>query len=351
MFKTILVPLDGSLRAEAALPIAARIAQNSGARLVLVRVVSFVSEYWPTMTTSYPSMAQAAIETDLEEAAAYLERIASSPKLAGITVKTTAQFGYIAPTILSVAISYASDLIVLCSHGASGMIHWVMGSVAEKIVHHASIPVLVMREGGTHMGSTPADLAQPLRMLIPLDGSTGAQAALEPGAVLLKAIAAPGQQTALHLARVITPPRNHLINQQKNAGASSLNEELARARHSLERVKDQLQQGQVAPTIAEQHIPVTWSVIPDKDIAGALLRVAEQGEEMEGTGVFGGCELIAISTHGRAAFQNWALGSITERILHATRRPLLVVHPPKQSEENASLYTRERLISGSAVYG
>ncbi len=58
MFKTILVPLDGSVRAETALPIATRIAQNSSARLVLVRVVSSVSEHRPSMAPSYPAMVQ-----------------------------------------------------------------------------------------------------------------------------------------------------------------------------------------------------------------------------------------------------------------------------------------------------
>lgn len=346
MFKTLLVPLDGSTRSEAALPVAARIARQTGAALVLVRVVSFLSEYWPAMTTTQPSLVQAVVETDLEEATAYLEKVAALPVLADLTVKTTAQFGPPAPTILAVAVSYNSDLIVLCSHGSAGMIHWMMGSVAEKIARYSSIPVLVVREAGIHLNGSQSDLAQPLRLLVPLDGSLGATEALEPGAELLRAMAAPGQKTALHLARVCQPPN-----------ADNLPEQLQREKHNLERARASLQQtvqqireGVLAPCVAEHQLPVTWSLLLNNDIANALLRVAEQGDDAEGAGAFGGCDLIAISTHGRSGFQRWTLGSITERILHATRRPILIVHPPKPAGWKESLVVGEYFPSDRFVH-
>lgn len=347
MFKTLLVPLDGSTRAEAALPVASRIARQSGATLVLVRVVSFLSEYWPATLTTYPSLAQAVVETDLAEANAYLETVASSAELAGITVQTTAQFGPPAPTILALAISYQSDLIVLCSHGTAGMIHWMMGSVAEKIARHASVPVLIVREAGIHLSGSPIDLAQPLRLLVPLDGSLGATAALEPGAELLRAMAAPGQKTALHLARVCQSPD----------GEGKTPEQFLREKHELEQAKGALQQtvqqireGGLAPCIAENQLPVTWSLLLNSGIANALLRVAEQGDDTEGAGAFGGCDLIAISTHGRSGFQRWTLGSITERILHATRRPILIVHPPNPAEWRETVMAGEHFSADRFVH-
>jgi nucleotide-binding universal stress UspA family protein len=268
------------------------------------------------------------VDTDLEVATAYLERLASDPELAGITVKTSVQSGQVAPTILAEAALYGGDLIVLCHHGSTGALHWIMGSVAEMVARHASIPVLVLREGATSLGSTPADLAQPLHMLVPLDGSAGAQAALEPGAELLTTLAAPGQKTALHLARVIPPVEG------KHAGLSEFlhtSDELTRAKHFLRQTTALLREGSLAPTIAQQHIPVTWSVLVDHDVSDALVRLAEQGEETEGVGVFGGCELLAIATHGRAGVQRWVMGSIAERMLAATTRPILIVHPQSQA--------------------
>jgi nucleotide-binding universal stress UspA family protein len=56
--------------------------------------------------------------------------------------------------------------------------------------------------------------------------------------------------------------------------------------------------------------------------------MAENGETVEGGGVFEGCGVIAMATHGYSGLQRWTVGSITERVLHATRLPLLIVRPP-----------------------
>lgn len=328
MFTTILVPLDGSSRAETALPVAARIAHHTGATLVLVRVVTFISEYWPAVMTAPPALAEAVVETDLAEATAYLEQVASSPELADLPVKTTVLSGSTAPTILEAATASKSDLIVLCSHGSTGMVRWMMGSVAEKIARYASVPVLVLHEGATHLNQSPVDVAQPLRLLVPLDGSIASNAALEPGASLLTALAAPGQKVALHLAHVLQPSHVKGVNSPHILSNSS---ELSQSKQFLSQTARFIQQGSFAPSIVQQHLPVTWSVTLDTDVASALLRIAEQGEEAEGAGVFGGCELIAISTHGQTSFQHWVMGSITERMLSATKRPILIVHPKEEA--------------------
>ena len=66
-----------------------------------------------------------------------------------------------------------------------------------------------------------------------------------------------------------------------------------------------------------------------------IIGVAENGEDAEGAGVFGGCDIIALATHGREGLQHWVMGSITERVLNGTRLPLLVVRP-QLSEHEAS---------------
>ena len=64
--------------------------------------------------------------------------------------------------------------------------------------------------------------------------------------------------------------------------------------------------------------------------------MAEDGEDAEGAGVFGRCDLIAIATHGRSGFQHWILGSITERVLGATKLPILIVRPEATAFKHAS---------------
>jgi nucleotide-binding universal stress UspA family protein len=137
MFKRILVPLDGSGRACSALPVAARLARaSSGSLLVSVRVVSTAPEHYPSAPAN-PTLAQTISGTDRTLAESYLEGIASSQLLSGIEVKTEVQVGLIAPVILSIASSQRVDIIVICSHGFTGVKRWVMGSVAEKVAHNA----------------------------------------------------------------------------------------------------------------------------------------------------------------------------------------------------------------------
>ena len=66
--------------------------------------------------------------------------------LKGIHVKSEVAVGLIAPLILSLGASSHSDIIVMCSHGFTGVTHWMMGSVAEKVARYADIPVLILRE-------------------------------------------------------------------------------------------------------------------------------------------------------------------------------------------------------------
>jgi len=74
--------------------------------------------------------------------------------------------------------------------------------------------------------------------------------------------------------------------------------------------------------------------------------MAENGEDAEGAGAFGRCDLIAIATHGRGGLQHWVLGSITERVLGATKLPILIVRPEAAEFKRAlnSGETSETLI-------
>ena len=73
-----------------------------------------------------------------------------------------------------------------------------------------------------------------------------------------------------------------------------------------------------------------------KNVAGAIVRVAENGEDAEGAGVFDRCDVIAMASHGHDGIERWALGSITERVLNATRLPLLIVRQPDLRDSSLS---------------
>jgi len=147
MFKQILVPLDGSTRAEQALAVATRIACVTSGSIVLVRVANFPADYGGGYTQA-PLLTEQMIETELDNVDNYLKTVATSEALAGISIKTEAMFGQPLQDILSVAELRRVDLIVICSHGRTGLMRWALGSVAQALTHHGPVHLLVLRESG-----------------------------------------------------------------------------------------------------------------------------------------------------------------------------------------------------------
>ncbi len=328
MFQRILVPLDGSTRAERALPVAARLARASDGTVVLLRVVSTPIEWRSHHFQPFP---EGALQLDSEAAMNYLNTLLSLQDLEGIGVKTKTLPGDAASGILDAAKEEQSDLIVICSHGDTGFKRWFVGSVAQKVARHGPVPVLILHEEGSLPTSSYPDRSRPLCALmgmVALDGSVLAETALLPAASLVAALAAPACGTLL-LTRVVTLPgteskgghRVHVDPQMReqllDEATEYLNTVAERLRHDLA--------GQLDLTI-------TSSVAVGMDVADALIRAAENGEEAGGIRTSGSCSLLALATHGREGVQRLALGSVTERVLGATRLPLLIVRPPERQK-------------------
>ncbi|MGZ3645996.1 MAG: universal stress protein [Ktedonobacteraceae bacterium] len=321
MYERILVPLDGSARAERSIPVAAHIARATNGTVVLVQIATLPFTYSPYLGSA--TYADEAIEADLSLVKRYLDSLANSDPLSGIKTTTKAILGSAAPEILSTAKSYNIDLIVMTSQGRTGMKRWMLGSVAQKIARYSTMPVLVLHEKGP-LPTGPHLDARPLRALLPLDGSTLARAVIEPAAQLVAALASPGEGS-LHLMRVVKPPTSQELRLASEHGtAESLEEnKLHRAKTYLNTITDQLR----TSPLALLNLSITWSVTIAQDVAHAIIQMAENGEDAEGAGAFGRCDLIAIATHGRGGLQHWALGSIAERVLGATKLPILIVRP------------------------
>jgi len=142
MYKRILLPLDGSTLAEQALPYAIVQAERFGAELILLKVLE------PLLPKSRGSP-QAAIERAEELTSAlareYLERVAAGAQEHGIPVRVVTIEGRPRVEIVRFAETNQVDLIVICTRGLSGVSRWLMGSVADRVVRGASIPVLLVR--------------------------------------------------------------------------------------------------------------------------------------------------------------------------------------------------------------
>jgi nucleotide-binding universal stress UspA family protein len=271
------------------------------------------------------------VDSELKDANDSLTVMAHSPTLSGIEVETSVLYGAAAPTLLAMATQCEADLIVMTSQGQTGVKRWLLGSVAQKMARQSPVPVLVLREGGALPVGARAD-SSPLRALVTLDGSVLARAALKPAAQLIAALSAPAPG-ALHLLRVVKPPALERQAGDSEEERARLREQtMHKARLYLQSVVEHLRAGYAG----KLKLGLTWSVALNDDAAEAITQAAEYGEDAAGAGAYGRCDVIAMATHGRAGFQRWALGSTTERVLGATRLPLLIVRPTEAEFRRAS---------------
>jgi nucleotide-binding universal stress UspA family protein len=320
MFKRILVPLDESARAERAIPIALRLAQATHGTVILFSVVNPITELWPVPPERW-SMAYT-VESHIAEARKYLDHQKHTISQEGVTVETEIALGPPAQAILSAITTFQADLVVMCSHGYTGLMRWAVGSVAEKVAHAAPVPVLMLRQGGSIPAGPHPDALQPLRVLVPLDGSTHAKAVLTPAVTLITALAGSARPT-LHLLKVVAP----VPADEKHDPYQLKRKALQRSKKYLAAVAQLLRENMQRQFAPDHQPTITWSVETSTDVAGAIVQAAENGVDMGGAETSGRFDVIAIATHGYTGMYRWTMGSVTERVLHATKLPLFIVRP------------------------
>lgn len=298
MFNKILVPLDGSELAERALKPALKIAQHSEAEIILLRVplpetmLIAAPHLYGGYDLMYPSQA---LNKSRQEAKDYLDHIQQLTAQAGLNVRVKAPEGDIAEVIVETAFDEHVDLIVMSSHGYSGITRWVLGSVAEKVLADAPCPVLVIRS------------AEPLnKVLITLDGSELAESALKPGIETAMALA--DEVTLLRVAEEVRFDEMAQLEIAERGLGGRLQEELYKeAETYLQTVAEaNLRDGLTMQTLVRIGAPT-----------GQILDFAEAHQ----------VGLIAMATHGRTGLRRWVYGSVTEKILRGFRGSLLVTRP------------------------
>src|SRR5450759_1204269 len=179
MFQRILVPLDGSDRAEQAIATAANLARVSGGSILLLQVVN------PDITRlETPGISMGTIDAEIERAKQYLAMIATCNILSGISVTTEVLAGDPALTIFPAAHAHQADLIIICSHGSTGARRWGIGSVSQKVARCSPLPVLILREGAGVPTNLHPGGVRSVRVQVALDGSPLAETALLPAAQL-----------------------------------------------------------------------------------------------------------------------------------------------------------------------
>jgi len=323
MFQRILVPLDGSERAEQAIPVAVGIARATHGSVILLRVAPRPTElYLFSIEEGTEEATEDVLAAQRDELKYYLTQLAASEALDGVGAVTEVVDGAPAEAILFEARAQDADLIVMCSHGYTGFKRWVLGSITQKVAWHSTVPVLVLREDGHRLTSLSQNIGHPIRALVALDGTPFTESAVMPAAQLVAACSAPARGE-LHLVHLVKLPaeKEAMAYERLGIDVDLRQAALYNADHYLKAIKERL----VREMPAELAVDITWSVEECQDVADSLLKIA-QGE---GVGTHIPCDLIALTTHGGSSLQQWMKGSVAERVLNSTTMPLLIVHPQK----------------------
>ena len=300
MFKKVLVPLDRSLFAEQALAEAKNVASGSHAAIHLVLV------HQPVPFAGFEDVPWYADEAAAE--ADYLERI--TRQLAGSSVPVTSAVvkGDPAEMICGEAARNACDLIVMTSHGRTGFNRFWLGSVANAVIRHSPVPVLLIRSADdADTKEKPAPRIE--KILVTLDGSRLAEAITDSACELARSHGA-----AVTLLRVVQavpfmPPATSLpLAFSPVVYNEDLTKDLVRAAEGeLEAVRNRFKD---TVTTIDAHVITAGSVAP------AILDFAESSH----------VDLIAMSTHGRGA-SRMLFGSVADKILRGSALPMLLRCP------------------------
>ncbi len=299
MFRTLLVPLDGSELAERALPYATVVAAAAGGKLVLVRAALAP----PPATLDGATWVQEQSEA-IAEAEQYLAEVAAKLRTR-VPVETQVPYGRAAPCIQDSITETSADAVVMATHGRTGLRHLLVGSVAEEVIADSPVPVFAIYARPGEMPQPHFDPAQ-ARVVVPLDGSDFAEAAL-PTAVEL--IGAGGEVV---LVRVVEPP-DHVER-----------DELGRVRVYLD------QQEEAVTREARDYLHTIATQLVDK--APGLhvtveVRLGAPAAGVNAAAIDRGADLVIMASHGRTGLSRAVFGSVTGAVLRDGNTPVLVVHP------------------------
>jgi len=316
MVQRVLVPLDGSKRAEQAILVAADLVRAARGTITLARIIDL-----PAKEKEYATNEDNERQGPLfVEAKAYLEALLNlyEQELAGLHLVLEAIPGTVPSSLFELADQEHLDLIVMCSRGESGLKRWVLGSMTRATFRRSPLPVLALNERGA--GHTHFQVARPLRILVPYDGSEFAQVALPPLFQLLESVS-PTVEHEIHLLQVIAMPTlGYGLGGDAYIPDTYWEKESEKAKQEL-REFVQLLAHKKPPTL---RCTFKTSVVVSPDVTGTILRLAQPSTH---GGEGADYDLIAMATHGRTGLKRLLWGSVTEHVFEATLLPLLVVHP------------------------
>lgn len=288
-FKRILVPFDGSELAERALVPALALTATMSAKLFFIRVVI------PLSLNLDPKLYQSIIEQRQAEASRYLRSIQSRFSSSQADIETQVLVGRAARSIINFAQEKEIDLIVMSSHGRSGVNRWIYGSVADKVLHNVSCAKVIIHP------QVITEHYSVKRILVPLDGSLIAEQALEPALALAEAVSA-----ELIFLRVRTVSQ---ILGQPVPGWSG-----------LDAVMETTEQD------ANAYLSGVQADMGDSSVSTSLrVTTGPAAEAIIDTADSQRVDLIVMCSRGCSGIERWVFGSVAEKVLRGANCVTLVI--------------------------
>lgn len=330
MFRSILVPLDGSSFGEQALPTAVALARPASAHLHVVHVRMLPpgfphgvqsggaegrdplrdeeGEYLDSATAWARDRLGGSVSFELVEPE---EFDALRPRPASSTIAAALE-GYVG--------RHAVDLVVMTTHGRGGLSRAWLGSVADAFVRNASVPTLLLRPGRKESGDDAAAAREGSgayafdHVLIPLDGSLGSEQILEP------ALALGGDAAARYTLVRVVPPA-FAVGSPFSPTSVHLDQETLQARK--ERAEEYLRG--VGAELRGRGLEVTDLVLVAASPAQGILDHAAES----------GADAIAMATRALGGWSRALLGSVADKVVRGASAPVLVLHPREEDEDAA----------------
>jgi len=296
MFNHILVPIDGSPMAEAALPAAAFWAEKFHARVTLMHVIE---KNAPDAVHGQPHLQH---PRDAEQYLRGLAARAFAPRCQVDCHVHTNETDDVAGSIVAHAVELEHDLVIMCSHGRGAALHMFLGSIAQSVIARGSLPVLITHPD--EQGNPPAFSCR--HILVPMDNDPEHAQALPVSKDLARVSGA-----TLHLAAVIeqltTLSGDKAVAKRLLPGTTSRLLELAQ--QDAERYFEDLEQA-----LRKEGFEASTHVLRGNP-ASVIVEAAAAAP----------IDLIVLGTHGKTGMDAFWAGSVAHRICSQSRIPLLLI--------------------------
>ena len=315
MFEQILVPLDGSPLAECVLPHAVAVARAFQSRLLLLNAVDYPEADAGPVRTVDPLHWQ----VRRTEAKAYLDAIAVRLRETGLVVEGDLVEGQPAERIVQFARDQDVDLIILSSHGLSGLSRWNVSSVAQKVIFQAYRPVMIVR--AYHVVSDDVTESNYERILVPVDGSLRAENVLPYAVHLARA----------HNARLMLA---HVIKKPKVLNPSSLLEEDIAMVERIEAHNKVEADKYLKNLVVRLGYPAEPWLLSEEDTASALHGLIDREK----------VDLVVLNAHGDTQGIYWPYSNLALSFIAYGAKPLLIIQdlsPEEMEQTQAEMAARE----------